>query len=136
MYDDPDNAHDCHEQIISVSSGLPIATWCKSNVFHDYFHEENQCQNRGDRSQRFRVFLLDSPLGTSKIRKKRGEDRRLNMSKRLTTLTFSHGLMVAGKEQMIQSNSLQICGASLYVRNVFFLIIFYFKIGHHFVFST
>lgn len=30
--------------------------------------------------------------------------------------------MVAGKEQMIQSNSLQICGASLYVCNVFFLL--------------
>lgn len=81
MYDDPDNAHDCHEQIISVSSGLPIATWCKSNVFHDYFHEEYQCQNRGDRSQRFRVFFLDSPLETSEIKKKkRREDRRLNTS--------------------------------------------------------
>lgn len=62
MNDDPNNTDDCHEQIISVSSGLPIATWCKSNIFHDYFHEEDQCQNRGHRSECFRVFPLDSPL--------------------------------------------------------------------------
>lgn len=99
VYDDPDNAHDCHEQIISVSSGLPIATWCKSNDFHDYFHEEDQCQNRGDRSQSFRVFLLDSPLETSKVKKK---ERREIKHEQACRTYFYHGLMVAGKEQMIQ----------------------------------
>lgn len=71
MNDDPNNTHDCHEQIISVSSGLPIATWCKSNIFHDYFHEEDQCQNRGHRSECFRVFSLDSPL--------RKNEKKINM---------------------------------------------------------
>lgn len=69
MNDDPNNTDNCHEQIISVSSGLPIATWCKSNIFHNYFHEEDECQNRGHRSECFRVFFLDSPLKGQKIKK-------------------------------------------------------------------
>lgn len=99
MNDDPNNTDNCHEQIISVSSGLPIATWCKSNIFHNYFHEEDECQNRGHRSECFRVFFLDSPLKGQKIKK------YLLTKKKNMSIYFYHGLMVAGKEQMIQSNS-------------------------------
>lgn len=101
MNDDPNNTDDCHEQIISVSSGLPIATWCKSNIFHNYFHEEDECQNRGHRSECFRVFFLDSPLKGGKNKK-----RFINAKKKdIVSIYFYHGLMVAGKEQMIQGNS-------------------------------
>jgi len=43
VYNDPNNTDDCYKQIISVSSGLPITTRCKSDIFHDHFHKKNQC---------------------------------------------------------------------------------------------
>lgn len=79
MNDDPNNTDDCHEQIISVSSGLPIATWCKSNIFHNYFHEEDECQNRGHRSECFRVFFLDSPLKGGERKNKKRFVKRKNL---------------------------------------------------------
>lgn len=103
MNDDPNNTDDCHEQIISVSSGLPIATWCKSNIFHNYFHEEDECQNRGHRSECFRVFFLDSPL--KGVGWREGKIKKDSLTQKLVSIYFYHGLMVAGKEQMILSNS-------------------------------
>ncbi|PSN30660.1 hypothetical protein C0J52_20863 [Blattella germanica] len=40
---DPDHAKDSYKQIVTISTRLPVTTWCESNILHDNFYHKHEC---------------------------------------------------------------------------------------------